>query len=336
MKAELKNGSQAVDAPKGSNKIVEFFKYIASEYVIVYAVIGLCVVLALSTNVFLTTGNIMNVLRQISMIAILAAGIFFVMVGGGSDISVGSLVGLTGIAFAGSMVNWGLNPIIAFVFALIIGGIAGSVNGFMATKLGIPPFIATLGMMSVARGVVYVVTNAYPISGLPKSIAFIGRGYFLKVPFPVIIMIIVYLIAHFVSQRTKFGRFVYAAGGNPEAAHLSGIKVKKVLTTTYIICGMLAAISGIILVSRLDSGQPNAGLTWEFEAITAAVIGGVSITGGKGKVIGVFFGAILIGLLTNGMTLLNVSSYYQQIIKGTVLVAAIGLDVYKTKKANKV
>lgn len=329
-------GNQNGELNKGTNKYLDFFKHISSEYIIIYAVIILSIILSFSSDVFLTTGNIMNVLRQTSMIAILAAGAFFVMVGGGIDISIGSTVGLAGIAFAGGIVNWGMHPIIAFIFALIVGGLAGSVNGLMVSRAGIPPFIATLGMMSVARGVVYVVTNAYPISGLPKSIAFLGRGYVFGIPFPVIVMAIVFLIAHFVSQKTKFGRFVYASGGNPEAAHLSGIKVKNIVATTYIIGGVLAAISGVILVSRLDSGQPNAGLTWEFEAVTAAVIGGVSITGGKGKVLGVFFGAILIGLLTNGMTLLDVSSYYQQIIKGVVLAGAIGLDVYKTKKANKV
>lgn len=333
MKTEVKNNNQTTGISK--NKLIEFIKYISSEYVIIYAVIGLSIILSLASDTFLSTGNIMNVLRQTSMIAILAAGIFFVMVGGGIDISIGSLVGLTGIAFAGSIVKWGWNPVPAFILAIVIGCLAGFVNGILATKLGIPPMIASLGMMSAARGITYVVTNAYPISGLPNSIAFLGRGYFFGIPIPVIIMIAAFLIVHFISQRTKFGRFVYAAGGNGEAAHLSGIKVEKVLTITYIICGALAALSGVILVSRLNSGQPNAGLGWEFEAIIATVIGGVSITGGKGKVIGVFFGAILIGLLTNGMTLLNVSSYYQQIIKGAVLVFAIGLDVYKTKKANK-
>jgi len=333
MRTEVKSDVQTVDINK--NKIVGFIKYISTEYIIIYAVIVLSIILSFASDAFLSTANIMNVLRQTSMIAILAAGIFFVMVGAGIDISVGALVGLSGIAFASSIVKWGWSPAAAFIFAVVIGCLAGLTNGFMTTKLGIPPFIATLGMMSAARGIVYVATNAYPVSGLPKSIAFLGRGYLLGIPIPVIIMVAVFLIVHFVSQKTKFGRFVYAAGGNEEAAHLSGIKVKKILTVTYVICGALAALSGIILVSRLDSGQPNAGIGWEFEAITATVIGGVSITGGKGKVIGVFFGAVLIGLLTNGMTLLNVSSYYQQIIKGAVLVFAIGLDVYKTKKANK-
>jgi ribose transport system permease protein len=318
-------------------------KRVMSEYVIIYAVVILVVVLSVSTPAFLSMNNLMNVLRQTSMIAIIAVGMFFIMVGGGIDISMGAIVGLTGIVFSAGIVKLGWNPLLAGIIALAAGAAAGSVTGVTVSYLGIPPFIATLGMMSVARGFTYVLTNAYPISGLPNSIAFIGRGYLgywesiqAGIPWPVVLMILVFIIAHFISQKTKFGRFVYAAGGNPEAAYLSGIKVKRVLTITYIVGGFLSALSGIILVSRLASGQPNAGIGWEFEAVISAVIGGVSITGGKGKVVGVFFGAILIGLLTNGMTLLNVSSYYQQIIKGLVLVFAIGLDVYKTKKQNRV
>ncbi len=313
------------------------------EYMIIYAVIILIAVLSITSRSFLSIANLMNVMRQTSLIAIIAVGIFFIMVGGGIDISVGSLVGLTGIVFSAGIVKLGVDPFLAALLALAIGGAAGAINGFATAYIGIPPFIATLGMMSVARGVTYVITNAYPISGLPESIAFIGRGYLAYskslhagVPWPVVIMLVVYIVCHFISQRTRFGRFVYAAGGNLEAAYLSGIKVKRVILATYVIGGALSALSGIILVSRLASGQPNAGIGWEFEAITAAVIGGVSITGGQGKLVGVFFGAILMGLLTNGMTLLNVNSYYQQIIKGLVLVLAIGLDVYKVKRQSRV
>ena len=314
-----------------------------SEYMIIYAVIILLAVLSITSPSFLSINNLMNVMRQTSMIAIIAVGIFFIMVGGGIDISVGSLVGLTGIAFSAGIVSLGWDPLFAALVALAVGAAAGAISGFSTAYIGIPPFIATLGMMSVARGVTYVATNAYPVSGLPPSIAFVGRGYVVYsdalnagIPWPVVIMIVVYIACSFVSQKTRFGRFVYAAGGNPEAAYLSGIKVKRILLATYVIGGALSALSGIILVSRLASGQPNAGIGWEFEAITAAVIGGVSITGGQGKLVGVFFGAILMGLLTNGMTLLNVNSYYQQIIKGLVLVLAIALDVYKTKRQNRV
>lgn len=306
------------------------------EYPIIYAVVGLCAILTIMSDSFLSFSNIMNVLRQTSMIAILSAGIFLIIIAGGIDISIGAIVGLTGIIFSMGIVNWHIHPIIAAFLAALIGLTCGFLNGVQDAILGIPPMIATLGMQSLARGFTYVTTNAYPISGLPESIGFIGRGYLLGIPWPVIIMAVVFLVVGFTSQKTKFGRFVYASGGNPEAAYLSGIKVKRVKIATYMIGGFLAALSSIILVSRLASGQPNAGLGWEFEAIIAAVIGGVSVSGGKGKILGVLMGAILVGLLTNGMTLLDVSSYYQQIIKGFVLVTAIGLDVYKTRKRNKV
>lgn len=315
-------------------KVRGFFR----DYAIVYAVIALIVVLAFASPEFLQVSNFVNVLRQISMIAILAVGVFFVMVGAGIDISIGAIVGLTGVLFAMFMVNFGMPPIVAFILTIAMGLGIGVVNGFMVAKLGIPAMIATLAAQSVCRGMVYVITGAYPISGLPDSISFLGRGYvggLNWLPWPVFILLIVAVIAHIVSERTKFGRSVYAIGGNPEAAHLSGIKHKKIEIITYIICGGLAALSGTILTSRMASGQPNGGLTWEFEAIIAAVIGGVSITGGRGKVFGALFGAILVGLLTNGMTLLNVNSYYQQVVKGVVMVVAIAFDVYSVKKKQK-
>ncbi|MCE5255715.1 MAG: ABC transporter permease [Spirochaetaceae bacterium] len=315
-----------------------FFKPIAAwfgNYPIALAVIGLSIIMSIMSSSFLSFNNIMNVLRQISMIAILAAGQFLVMVAGGIDISLGAVVGITGIVFSMGMVNLGMPPIVAGILAILVGAICGLFNGVQDAFLGIPPMIATLGTQSVARGLTYVLTNAYPISGLPESISFLGRGYLFSIPWPVLIMVVIFLIVGFVSQKTKFGRFVYASGGNSEAAYLSGIKVKKIKVLTYVIAGLLASLSSIILVSRLASGQPNAGLGWEFEAVTAVVIGGVSLAGGKGKIFGVLMGAILVGLLTNGMTLLNVNSYYQQMVKGLVLVFAVGLDVYQTRKRNK-
>ena len=322
------------EQPQSRNFFTPILRWF-DDYPIALAVIGLCVIMSLISSSFLSFNNIMNVLRQISMIAILAAGQFLVLVAGGIDISLGSIVGLAGIIFSMGMVKWGMAPIVAALLAVFIGGISGFFNGFQDAIVGIPAMIATLGTQGVARGLTYVLTNAYPISDLPESISFLGRGYLLSIPWPVIIMLIVFLIIGFISQKTKFGRFVYASGGNPEAAYLSGIKVKKVKITTYVIAGCLASLSGIILVSRLASGQPNAGIGWEFEAIIAVIIGGVSLAGGKGKIFGVLLGAILVGLLTNGMTLLNVSSYYQQIVKGLVLVFAVGLDVYQTRKQNK-
>jgi ribose/xylose/arabinose/galactoside ABC-type transport system permease subunit len=311
------------------------FNELISGYVIIYAVIIIIIILSLISDVFLSVNNMMNVLRQISMTAILAAGAFFVLVCSEIDISLGSVVGLTGIIFAGAMGIYNINPIIAFMLALLVGSICGLINGILVAFFKIPSFITTLGMMSIARGLTYVLTNAVPIIGMPDSIEWLGRGYLLGIPWPVIIMVGVYIIANFVATKTKFGRFVYACGGNEESAYLSGIHVSLIKTSTFTIAGFLSAISGCILVSRLNSGQPAGGDGWEFEAITAAVLGGVSLNGGKGKVFGVFFGAVFIGLLTNGMSLLNISSYYQQIIKGIVLIMAIGIDVFKTKYQNR-
>lgn len=315
-------------------KVKQFF----DDYAIIYAVLLLVVILSFASDKFLSMDNIMNVLRQMSMIAILTVGVFFVMVGGGIDISIGAVVGLTGVLFAMFMVNFGMNPILAFFLTIIVGCVIGMVNGMLATKIGIPAMIATLATQSICRGLTYVLTGAYPISGLPDSISFLGRGYVFDLkwlPWPVLIVFILFIVAHIIAQKTKFGRSVYAVGGNPEAAYLSGIKHTRIQNATYIIGCALAALAGMVLSSRMMSGQPNGGLTWEFEAITAAIIGGVSLTGGRGKVFGAFLGVVLIGLLTNGMTLLDVNSYYQQMIKGTVLVLAISFDIYNVNRKMK-
>ncbi len=333
--------SQATDKKNQSTQgaaILRRVKRFLDDYSILYAVIILIVVLSIASPDFLSLKNFTNVFRQISMIAILTIGMFFVMVGGGIDISCGATVGLTGVLFAMFMVNYGMHPALAFVLTVLVGAFVGTINGTLVTRFGIPAMIATLGTQSIARGFTYVITGAYPISNIPESVAFLGRGYVLNLewlPWPVFIVAILAIVAHFVAQRTKYGRSVYAVGGNTEAAYLSGIKDKRIQIITYIALGVLSAISGMILTSRLASGQPNGGLTWEFEAVIAAVIGGVSITGGRGKVLGALLGAVLIGLLTNGMTLIGMESYPQQMVKGLVLVLAIGFDIYSVNKQNK-
>ncbi|NLJ40071.1 MAG: ABC transporter permease [Clostridiales bacterium] len=315
-------------------RIKRFF----DDYSIIYAVLILIVILSIASPDFLSLKNFTNVFRQISMIAILTIGMFFVMVGGGIDISCGATVGLTGVLFAMFMVNYGMHPVPAFILTVLAGVLIGTINGTLVTRFGIPAMIATLGTQSISRGFTYVITGAYPISGIPESVSFLGRGYVLGLewlPWPVFIVAILAIIAHYMAQRTRFGRSVYAVGGNPEAAYLSGIKDKRIQIISYIALGALSAISGMILTSRLASGQPNGGLTWEFEAVTAAVIGGVSITGGRGRVFGALLGAILIGLLTNGMTLIGMESYPQQMVKGIVLVLAIGFDIYSINKKSK-
>ena len=307
-----------------------------NDHFIIYAVVVLAVVMSFVSDKFMTLDNVMNIFRQTSMVAIVAIGAFYTIVGGGIDLSNSSIAGFAGIVFAMACVNWGLNPIIAVVLALLAGALMGGINGAVIAYGGVPPFIATLGMQIAGRGLCFVTTNAYPITGLPASINFIGRGYIGKlIPVPVVITIIVFLIMGFVAQKTRYGRSVFAVGSNADGAHFSGINTKKIKAGTYLISGLMAGVAAIILTSRVASGQPNGGLGWETDAITAAAIGGVSMAGGKGSLIGVFFGALFVGMLTNVMTLMDMNSYYQQIVEGIVLVFAIFIDCYRTKKANK-
>ena len=309
------------------SQILKIFSTITKKYFIIYAVITLVIILSIFSDVFFSAQNLINVLRQSSMIAIIAVGVFFTIVAGGIDISVGSTVALSGIMMAKVIVDYKMPVFIGVLAGLVVGTAIGFVNGHLVTKRRIPPFVATLGIMGAVRGLTYVITDAYPVSGLPKGIYFIGRGYVGPIPVPVIIMIIVYIFAYIVAEHTRAGRFIFAIGGNEEAAHLSGIKVDRYKLFAYMTSGGLAALSGIILVSRLASGQPNAGIGYEFEAITAAVVGGTSLYGGKGTIPGVFLGAIFIAILLNGMVLLNISSYYQQMLKGIVLILAVMIDV---------
>lgn len=322
---------------KEKNGIIESLSTFLSNYVIVLPIILLIIAWTIIAPNFMSYSNWMNILRQVSMIAILAAGAFFIMATGDFDLGLASVVGITGCVFAKLIVTFGWHPAPAAVAAILLGVLTGVINGCLVTYFGIPAFIATLGMQYIARGLCYVVTNSYPITGLPDSIGWIGRGYLNiggkdLIPWPVVFMILIYAVTAFVAAKTKFGRYVYAVGGNAEAAWLSGINASQIKRAVFTLGGLAAGIVGIILVSRLSSGQPQGGTGWEFKAVIAVVMGGVSLTGGKGKPIGVALGAVFVGILENGMTLLNISSYYQQVVQGIVLVVAIGFDVYKSKR----
>ena len=330
------NSPNRASRPTFGRKVRKFFE----EYVIIYGIVALIVFVSFGSGIilgdwtiFLSVDNFMNVLRQVSMIAIISAGMFFVLVSGGVDISVGATAGLINVLFAGFLVWYGMPWPLSALLCLVISAVIGVVNGTLVAVFGIPPLIATLGTQSILRGLIFVITNAYAVFNLPTNIRFLGNGYVLSyIPIPVIIMVVIFIIINFISQRTKFGRSAYAVGGNIEAAYLSGINQKRVRILCYMIVNICAGVSAIILTSRLASGQPNSGTGWEFEAIIATVIGGVSIIGGKGRAFGAMFGALLIGIFTNGMTLMNVNSYYQQMIKGLILISAIGLDVYSAHR----
>ena len=329
---------EGLDKPAASLGVLQGLRRFMNNYAILYAIIILCVLLAITTDNFLRVTNLVNVLRQNSMVVMLAIGEFFVLVAGSLDISTGAIVALISILFSKMMVDLSLPPLVAAVLAIFFGMLIGLFNGLVITRLKIPAMIATLAMQYVCNGAVYLISGGYAVSGLPDSISFLGKGDFMGwswLPWPVLIMLLIAAAAHFISQKTTFGRSLYAIGGNVEAAYLSGIRDKRILTMAHVICGGLAASASIVLTSRLASGQVNAGSGWEFEAIIGAIIGGVSITGGRGRVFGAVFGTFLVGILVNGMTLNDIDSNVQKIVKGLVLIFAIAFDIYAVNKKNK-
>ncbi len=323
-----------------SLKFKNFVKDSSKNFAIVYVVIGLILILwlvtrlVLGSNVFLGSNNIINILRQVSVVGIVAAGQFFAIVTGLIDLSVGSTVALAGITYAAIFKIGGTEFMpVAILGALLVGLAVGVINGSLIAYLRLTPFIATLGMMLVVRGAIYVATGAQPIFGFEKWFNYPGRGWIIGIPVPVIIMFLLYIVLIIFAERKRSGRFLYAIGGNTDAAYLSGINVKRYKVLALVICGVLCAIAGIILAGRLDSGQPNAGEgDLLFDSIIAVVIGGVSFTGGKGKLLGVLFGALFMTILSNGMTLLGTDAYIQQVAKGVIFIFAIALDVYRNRE----
>jgi len=289
------------------------------------------IVLSLINDQFLTFSNILNVLRQVSINALIAFGMTFVILTGGIDLSVGSIFALSSALTAGMMVS-GMNTWIAVIGGLGCGMLMGAINGVVITKGKVAPFIATLATMTLFRGLTLVYTEGKPITGLNEDFGLLGKGYFFDIPTPVVWMLLAFFLSYMVLKYTTFGRRVYAVGSNEEASWLSGIGTDKIKIWVYSISGLLAAFSGIILASRLNSSQPTAGTSYELDAIAAVVLGGTSLAGGRGWVVGTLIGAIIIGVLDNGLNLLNVSSFYQQVVKGAVILLAVLLDRSKSHK----
>ncbi|WP_374719563.1 ribose ABC transporter permease [Parageobacillus toebii] len=288
----------------------------------------LCIVLSILSDSFLTVNNWMNVLRQVSINALIAFGMTFVILTGGIDLSVGSVLALSSAITAGMMAS-GMNGFTAIIIGLLAGFLMGILNGIVITKGRVAPFIATLATMTMFRGLTLVYTDGRPITGFASDdilFQMMGRGYFLGIPVPVVFMIVVYVALYFVLKKTTFGRHTYAIGGNEEASRLSGIRVDRLKIWIYSLTGGLSALAGIILTSRLNSAQPTAGTAYELDAIAAVVLGGTSLSGGRGWIFGTLVGALIIGVLNNGLNLLNVSSFYQQVIKGLVILLAVLLD----------
>lgn len=299
---------------------------------LILVIIIVSIFLSIRCPNFLTATNILNVLRQISVYGILACGMAFAMMTGGIDLTVGATAGLCG-AIVTKVVVEGTMPLVpAMILGLVIGAIVGLVSGAMIAKTGIPPFIMTLGLMTSIRGAAYLICNGKPIGNLPDNMLFLGLGDILGIPVPIFFMIGTFIIVGIILSKTSFGRSVYAVGGNYQAAIHSGINAKKVIMYAYMISGITAALAGVILSARNASAQPTAGTSFETEAIAACAMGGVSFNGGKGAVVGIFFGALLMGIINNGMNLMYISSYWQLVVKGIIIIAAVIYSIYNSKR----
>ena len=306
-------------------------KKIWSNKPLIGLIIFVIIVSALNPR-FLTHANILNVLRQTSINSIIAIGMTLVILTGGIDLSVGSILAICGAVMA-SLLNAGHNPVLALIVTLILGLIFGFFNGFLVAKMKLQAFIVTLVTMTFLRGATLVFTEGKPITVDDGGILFenIGGGYLFNIPIPIYIMVALFIAGFYLLSHTKFGRYTYAIGGNEEATKLSGINVDRVKIWVYGLCGMLSALAGVILTSRLYSAQPTAGSGYELDAIAAVVLGGTSLAGGVGRITGTALGALIIGVLGNALNLLNVSSYYQMMIKALVILVAVLID----RKSNK-
>ena len=286
----------------------------------------LVVVLSLLSDRFLTLSNITNVLRQASINGIVAVGMTLVILIGGIDLSVGSVLALAAVV-AASLMKQGLPVFLVIPLALGVGAGLGMINGLIITRGRIPPFIATLGMLTVARGLTLMYTQGQPVTKLPESFRFIGAGVLGSIPMPIIVAGLTFLIGHILLTRTRLGEYIYVLGDNPVAARLAGVATNRMTVLVYAISGLCAALAGLVLIARLDSAQPVIGQGYEFNAIAAVVVGGTSFAGGEGSLAGTLLGALFIETINNGMNLLNVSSLWEQVVKGAVI--ALALLFYK-------
>jgi len=299
------------------------------RYGIVISFFLLCLALSLLSERFLTWTNILNVLRQSSINGIIAVGMTMVILTAGIDLSVGAVLALTCVVTA-DLLQKGLSVPLAMLTGLALGAALGMFSGLLVSRLRIPPFIATLGLMTVSRGLALTYTQGMPITALPASFNFLGAGSIGPIPMPIIVAGLIFLIGYFILTRTSLGFYIYSLGDNPVAARLSGISVSKVILFVYALSGFLSALAGMVLIGRLDSAQPSAGYGYEFDAIAAVVVGGTSLAGGEGSLFGTLVGALLIGVLNNGLNLLNISALWEGVVKGAVI--ALALLLYRAVK----
>jgi len=302
------------------------------QYGIFVVFIIISLILSFISPQFLTVSNWTIIITQASINALLAFGVTFVIITGGIDLSLGSMVAVTGVT-AAMLAHPDTFPVVLPIFAgLLAGLLMGVFNGFIITKSKIAPFIVTLGTMTIGRGLALILSKGRPISNLSDSFNFIGGGDVFGIPFPIIVLAIIFTICSITLKKTLLGRYIYAVGGNEQAARASGINVNQVKMAVYSISGLLAGLAGVLLTSRITTGQPNAGAGFELDAIAAAVIGGTSTSGGTGTITGTLVGVLLIGVINNGLDLLNVSSYYQQVVMGAIIIGAVVLDSWNQGK----
>jgi len=301
-----------------------------------YAIVGVLIVLIIFfsfvSDSFLSTGNMFMVARQVAMLGISAVGMTCVILTSGIDLSVGSVMGMTNIVGALLMTAAGLPIWLSVVITLVMSAVIGLINGLFVAYVRVPALITTLAMMTVLRGICYVLCNGMPVWGLPESFKYLGQGYLGPIPIPVIIMLVVFVLGWIFLNRTRSGRYLYGLGGNREAVRLSGVYTARIETLGFVISGLLTGLAGVIMLSRINTGQPKIGTGYEMDVITAVVLGGVSIMGGEGSLVGVLIGVLITGVLANGMILMDVSEYYQQITKGLVLLFAVTFDTMAKRR----
>lgn len=314
---------------KKNNLLKSVFK--TKEIGIILILIVLSVLIQIKNPIFLTYSNIIDVCRNTSYTLIIAVGMTFVLIAKGLDLSVGSMMALGGLIASLLMFN-GIPIPVAIIAGVLVGIAFGAVNAVCIVKLNIPPMIATLGTMYMARGLVLVITKGSPVFPLPDAFSVLGKGYVLGLPIVVIIAIILCVIAHEILSKTTYGRKIYAIGGNPETAKFAGINVAVVTASCYLISGGLAALSGILTAARMGSGQPSIGDGTEMTVITAVIIGGTSLNGGAGTILGTALGALLMNVLSSGMNLVGISAYWQKFVMGLIIIVAVGADMYQRSK----
>ncbi|QIZ36789.1 ABC transporter permease [Saccharopolyspora sp. ASAGF58] len=296
------------------------------------ALIVVFIVLSIVAPSFLTADNLFNLGSQTSVNAVMAVGVTLVIITGGIDLSVGSVAALSGVLGVALMADYGFNPMVGIIGGVVVGAVAGLVNGLLVSVVGLPPFIATLGMLSVARGLVLIATGAVAVFGAPESFRLLGQGVIGAIPIPVLLIALVAVAGHVVLTRTRLGRYAYVMGSNMEAARLSGVPVRRYTTAVYVLSGALAGLGGMIAASRIYSGQPNFGEGLELDVIAAVVIGGASLFGGRGTVWGSLIGAFLVAVIRNGAVQLNISTFYQNVLIGVIIWLAVWWDRYQRRK----